>query len=116
MLEGDEEVKQLLSSSLDVLRAAEALSGKIEQIHGEPCFTVIASERYALASKIASQAQKQMEKHRITLLAAFAILHVPCSARVIILGLVAAFVGMEWALALYVIDIIIIFLLGRIAF
>jgi hypothetical protein len=36
LLEGDEEVKQLLSSSLDVLRAAEALSGKISRSMESP--------------------------------------------------------------------------------
>jgi ferrous iron transport protein B len=57
-----------------------------------------------------------MESRRERLLAAFAITFVPCSARtIIILGLVAAFVGIEWALLLYLINIIIIFVFGRIA-
>jgi len=42
---------------------------------------------------------------------------VPCAATsVIILGLVGAFVGIQWALLLYVVDIVILFMLGRIAF
>ncbi len=58
-----------------------------------------------------------METRRERILAALAITFVPCAARtIIILGLVAAFVGLEWALALYAIDILIIFLLGRLAF
>jgi len=58
-----------------------------------------------------------METQRERLLAAFVVTLVPCAARtVVILGLVGAFVGFQWALALYVIDLLIIFLLGRIAF
>ena len=58
-----------------------------------------------------------METERERLLAAFATTLVPCAARTaIILGLVGAFVGIQWALALYVIDLLIIFLLGRLAF
>ena len=57
-----------------------------------------------------------METRRERLLAAFAITFAPCAARtILILGLVAAFVGAGWALALYAIDIVIIFALGRIA-
>ncbi|MBE0519892.1 ferrous iron transporter B, partial [Candidatus Bathyarchaeota archaeon] len=50
-------------------------------------------------------------------LATFVVTLVPCAATsVIILGLVGAYVGFEWALLLYVIDLLIIFVLGRIAF
>ncbi len=59
---------------------------------------------------------KIMETRRERLLAAFAITFAPCTARtIVILGLVGAFVGIEWALALYVINIAIIFILGRLA-
>ncbi len=58
-----------------------------------------------------------MERHRERLLAAFVSTLIPCAARtVIILGLVGTFVGMKWALLLYIIDLVIIFALGRIAF
>ncbi|OLS20140.1 MAG: hypothetical protein HeimC3_41730 [Candidatus Heimdallarchaeota archaeon LC_3] len=58
-----------------------------------------------------------LETRRERLLASFTITLAPCSARtIVILGLVAVFVSVEWALALYVIDILIIFILGRIAF
>ncbi|MCW4035494.1 MAG: ferrous iron transport protein B [Candidatus Bathyarchaeota archaeon] len=58
-----------------------------------------------------------METTRERLLTAFVVTLVPCAATsVIILGLVGNFVGIEWALALYVINLIIIFVLGRIAF
>ena len=47
---------------------------------------------------------------RERLLAAFAITFSPCAARtVIILGLVGAFIGIPWAIALYVVDIAIMF-------
>ncbi len=64
----------------------------------------------------AIRACRIMETKRERLLAAFAITFAPCTARtILILGLVAAFVGAGWALALYAIDIAIIFALGRIA-
>ncbi len=58
-----------------------------------------------------------METTRERLLTAFVVTLVPCAATsVIVLGLVGAFVGIEWALALYIINLIIIFILGRLAF
>jgi len=58
-----------------------------------------------------------METERERLLAAFVTTLVPCAARtVVILGLVGQFVGIQWALALYIIDLLIIFSLGRLAF
>lgn len=64
----------------------------------------------------AIQACKIMETRRERLLAAFAITFAPCSARTIILfGMVGLFVGIHWALLLYVVDILIIFIVGRIA-
>jgi ferrous iron transport protein B len=64
----------------------------------------------------AIHACKIMETRRERLLAAFAITFAPCSARTIVLfGMVGLFVGIQWALLLYVVDIAIIFGLGRIA-
>jgi ferrous iron transport protein B len=58
-----------------------------------------------------------METERERLLAAFVTTLVPCAARtVIILGLVGKYLGIQWALALYIIDLIIIFAIGRFAF
>jgi ferrous iron transport protein B len=58
-----------------------------------------------------------METQRERLLAAFVTTLVPCAARtVIILGLVGAFMGIQWALMLYVVDLVVIFVLGRLAF
>ncbi len=59
---------------------------------------------------------KIMETRRERLLAAFAITFAPCAARtIVLLGMVGLFLGVQWALALYVVDIAIIFVLGRIA-
>jgi len=58
-----------------------------------------------------------METPKQKTLAAFLVTLVPCTARtVVILGLVAAFVNIWWALALYAFDILLIILVGRIAF
>ena len=58
-----------------------------------------------------------METERERLLGAFVTTLVPCAARtVIILGLVGQFIGIQWALMLYVFDLLIIFALGRLAF
>jgi ferrous iron transport protein B len=64
----------------------------------------------------AIQACKIMETRRERLLAAFAITFAPCSARTIVLfGMVGLFVGIQWALLLYVVDVVVIFSLGRVA-
>ena len=58
-----------------------------------------------------------METERERLLASFVVTLIPCAATtVVILGLVGKFVGIEWAIMLYAINLAIIFLLGRIAF
>ena len=58
-----------------------------------------------------------METERERLIAGFVTTLVPCAAQTaIILGLVGSFVGINWALALYIINLLIIFLLGRLAF
>lgn len=58
-----------------------------------------------------------IESPKQKLLAAFLVTLVPCSARtIVILGVVAAFVNIWWALALYLFDFILIVILGRIAF
>ncbi len=58
-----------------------------------------------------------METERERLLAAFVTTLVPCAARtVIILGLVGHFLGIQWAFLLYVLNLLVIFALGRIAF
>lgn len=58
-----------------------------------------------------------MESPKQKYLGAFLVTLIPCTARtVVILGLVAAFVNIWWALALYAFDILLIIILGRIAF
>jgi ferrous iron transport protein B len=58
-----------------------------------------------------------METPKQKTLAAFLVTLVPCTARtVVILGLVAAFVNIWWALALFAFDIFLILIVGRIAF
>jgi ferrous iron transport protein B len=58
-----------------------------------------------------------METQRERFLAAFAVTLIPCAATtVVVLGLVGRYVGFRWVLALYVLDLAIVFLLGRLAF
>jgi ferrous iron transport protein B len=58
-----------------------------------------------------------METQRERLLTAFATTLVPCAATtVIILGVVGDFLGVQWALALYLFDLVVILALGRLAF
>ena len=56
-----------------------------------------------------------LETQRARLLTAFIVTLVPCAAvSVVILGLVATFVGLEWALFLYLLNLAIILVLGKI--
>jgi ferrous iron transport protein B len=58
-----------------------------------------------------------METERERLICAFTASLIPCTARsIVIMGLVARYVGFEWAVALYAIDFLIVFALGRLAF
>ncbi len=58
-----------------------------------------------------------METERERLICGFTATLIPCAARtIIIFGLVGKFVGLQWAIALYVIDLLIVFLLGRASF
>jgi len=58
-----------------------------------------------------------METERERLICGFVASLVPCAARsIVIMGLVAEYVGFGWAAALYVIDFALIFALGRVAF
>jgi len=65
LLEGDSEiVNKVGEKHSDVIVAANILAGEISQIHKEPCSTVIASERYAVAARIVKEVQtfKESEK------------------------------------------------------
>jgi len=58
-----------------------------------------------------------LETQRERLLAGFVSTLIPCAARtVIILGLVGVYLGIEWALAIYALNLLLVFILGRIAF
>ncbi len=62
LLESDVEIKKIVDSkSKAVISIAEALANEISSIHNEPCFSVIAAERYALANKIANEVQQRTE-------------------------------------------------------
>lgn len=58
-----------------------------------------------------------LETDRDRILAVFVATFIPCAATtVVIMGLVGTYVGIEWALGLYVLDLLIILILGRAAF
>jgi ferrous iron transport protein B len=58
-----------------------------------------------------------METHRERLVATFVVTLVPCAAvTVVVLGIVGAYVGIEYAFLLYMFNLLVIFILGRIAF
>jgi len=58
-----------------------------------------------------------METYREKLIAVFVSTLIPCAAvTIIILSLVGKYVGLEWVFLLYVINLVIVFILGRIAF
>jgi ferrous iron transport protein B len=62
LLENDPEIKKLISSkSQSLISTCDALAAEISAIHNEHSFAVIASERYSLANRIASQTQRQGE-------------------------------------------------------
>jgi ferrous iron transport protein B len=62
LLENDSEIRKLVDSkSKTIMLVADALAKEISSIHNEPCFAVIASERYALANKIANEVQQRTE-------------------------------------------------------
>ena len=64
----------------------------------------------------AIQTTRIMGTRRERLLASFAITFAPCSARtIIVLGLVSTFVGIGWALALYAVDLLIMFVAVKVA-
>lgn len=57
-----------------------------------------------------------METERERIICAFAATLIPCAARsVVIMGLVAEYVGFTWAVILYILDLALIFIIGHIA-
>jgi ferrous iron transport protein B len=60
---------------------------------------------------------RMMEYERDRLITAFAVTLVPCTARtVVILALVGAFLGIQWALAIYALNLVVVAILAKIAF
>jgi ferrous iron transport protein B len=60
LLEGDTNIKELVGvKSEKIIRASEALARQIENAYQQPVFTVVTSERYALANRISRDVQRQ---------------------------------------------------------
>jgi ferrous iron transport protein B len=80
-------------------------------LHGQASFPLV----LALGCNVpACLACRILDNRRDRLIATFLSTMVPCSARTsVILGLVGAFIGWQWAVGLLVFQFIIIFLIGR---
>ena len=80
-------------------------------LHGKACMPLLV----ALGCNVPACAGcRILETNRDRFIAIVLSTLVPCSARtVVILGLVGAYVGVQWAMALYIFDFILIFLIGR---
>ena len=62
LLEGDSEITKIVAEkSKAVVDSAKAIAQELSNSCQEPCFSIIASERYALASSIAASALQQSE-------------------------------------------------------
>jgi ferrous iron transport protein B len=60
---------------------------------------------------------RMMEYERDRLITAFAVTLIPCTARtVVILALVGAFLGIQWALAIYALNLVVVAILAKLAF
>jgi len=81
-------------------------------LHGKACIPLLLAFGCNVPACVGCRI---METKRDRFIAIFLSTLIPCSARtVVILGLVGAYVGVQWALLLYVVDFILIFLIGRI--
>jgi ferrous iron transport protein B len=106
----------ILESSGYLPRAAFLMDSAMHKIglHGKAFIPIMLGYGCCVPGCIACRI---METQRERFLASFLTTLVPCAARtVVILGLVGAYVGIRWALALYVFNLLLIFILGRIAF
>lgn len=82
-------------------------------VHGKACFPILLGFGCNVPACLSCRI---METHRERFLTALLSVFVPCSAvSVIIMGLVGKFVGMEWAIGLYFLAVIVIFAVGKIA-
>jgi ferrous iron transport protein B len=81
-------------------------------LHGKACIPLLLGFGCNVTACVGCRI---METKRDRLITVFLSTMVPCSARtVVILGLVGAYVGVQWAIALYVVDFMLIFIIGRI--
>lgn len=81
-------------------------------LHGKACIPLLLAFGCNVPACVGCRI---METKRDRFIAIFLSTLVPCSARtVVILGLVGAYIGVQWALALYVVDFLLIFIIGRI--
>jgi len=82
-------------------------------VHGKACIPLMLGYGCNVPACLACRI---METERERLLTGFLTTLIPCSAvTVIIMGLVGKFVGMGWAFALYFFNLLIIFVLGKLA-
>ena len=80
-------------------------------LHGKACMPLLVGFGCNVPACVGCRI---LETNRDRLIAVVLSTLVPCSARtVVILGLVGAFVGVEWAVSLYIFDFLLIFLIGR---
>jgi ferrous iron transport protein B len=81
-------------------------------LHGKACIPLLLAFGCNVPACVGCRI---METKRDRLITVFLSTLVPCSARtVVILGLVGAYVGVQWAIALYVVDFMLIFIIGKI--
>lgn len=106
----------ILEGSGYLARIAFLMDGIMHRIglHGKAFIPLIMGFGCNVSSCISCRV---METHRERMIAVFVTTLIPCAAvTTVVLGLVGRYVGMQWALLLYVIDLAIVFVLGRIAF
>jgi ferrous iron transport protein B len=109
-------VFSILESSGYLPRAAFLMDSAMHTIglHGKAFIPIMLGYGCCVPGCIACRI---METQRERFLASFLTTLVPCAARtVVILGLVGAYVGIRWALLLYMFNLFLLFILGRIAF
>ena len=67
LLEGDEEItREIAKLAPHAVNTAKELAGEIENLHGHACSTVITSEMYEAAGRVARQAQKLVPPLKLT--------------------------------------------------
>ncbi|MDD5222230.1 MAG: ferrous iron transport protein B, partial [Patescibacteria group bacterium] len=82
-------------------------------VHGKACIPLLLGYGCNVPACLSCRI---METKRERFLTGFLSTLIPCSAiTVVILGLVGKFVGIKWALALYLFNILIIFIIGKLA-